>query len=843
VKWINFFLAVLFFLLFILSSKAQTGSDKIPLQEFLKTTEKRFNITFTYADENVQKVYIKPPRNTMSLDETLEFLQKNTPLEFKKIDSQFISISKIQQENIICGYVLDAESGEGISGASILSNGNHTVTSHDGYFEMEIPDENGSMTIQSMGFLPVKRNAKTLIGKPCTTLRLRPKTIELQEVVIQNYLTKGINKEITGSFEIQPDELGILPGLIEQDVLETVQALPGILSAQEKVADINVRAGTNDQNLVLWDGIRMYQNGHFFGLISAFNPYLTDHVILSKNGTSAALDEGVSSTIEILSNDKVIEKFSGGAGLNFINGDVFFKIPVTRKLSVQASARRSLADIIKTPTYSMYYDRAFRNTEVINVTAIDEDEKIDNDESFIFHDANVKLIYDPTPKDKLRINLINFSNNLEFEENAAINDTSVFKTSSLSQNNIAFGLTYSRQWNEHMKTHILGYYTRYDLRAVNQDVSNEQRLIQENEVIEDGLKADISIAVKNSALLTCGYQFTEVGIGNLQDVNNPVFYQYIKKVLRTHAVFTEAEVNSRSNRTNLRIGLRANYFEKFNEISVEPRFSLNHRFYKNFSVELMGEIKTQTATQVINLQNDFLGVENRRWILANENDIPIVNSKQISTGLNFENQGFLISLDGYFKYVDGITTSSQGFQNQFQNQPRSSGSYQSYGIDVLVNQHIGNFSTWMSYSYSHNICSFPGLDTLDFPSNLDIPHAANLAASYQIKSLELSAGMKWRKGIPITTPIEGSEIENGGINYGTPNAKRLSDYLRLDFSIKYGIELRNKMRLFLGASIWNLTNRKNVVNQYYRLNDANELEIVKQNSLGLTPNVSVRLHF
>lgn len=60
-------------------------------------------------------------------------------------------------------------------------------------------------------------------------------------------------------------EFGILPGLIEPDILQTVQALPGIKSIDETVSDINVRGGTNDQNLILWNGIKMYQSGHFLG--------------------------------------------------------------------------------------------------------------------------------------------------------------------------------------------------------------------------------------------------------------------------------------------------------------------------------------------------------------------------------------------------------------------------------------------------------------------------------------------------------------------------------------------------------------------------------------------------
>ncbi|NND51247.1 MAG: Plug domain-containing protein, partial [Flavobacteriaceae bacterium] len=148
----------------------------------------------------------------------------------------------------------------------------------------------------------------------------------LDEVVVVNYLTKGISLKNDGIIRLQPKQFGILPGLIEPDVLQTIQSLPGIMSVDERVSNLNVRGGTHDQNLILWDGIKMYQSGHFFGLISAFNPYLTEDVIVSKNGASAMYGDGVSSIIDMRSSNELQAKFSGGAGLNLISADAYTKV-------------------------------------------------------------------------------------------------------------------------------------------------------------------------------------------------------------------------------------------------------------------------------------------------------------------------------------------------------------------------------------------------------------------------------------------------------------------------------------------------------------------------------------
>ena len=86
---------------------------------------------------------------------------------------------------------------------------------------------------------------------------MQPEIEALEEVVLEDYLTLGIYKKKDGSLEIRSQELDILPGLTEPDILQALQALPGIQSINETVSNINVRGGTHDQNLILWDGIKM----------------------------------------------------------------------------------------------------------------------------------------------------------------------------------------------------------------------------------------------------------------------------------------------------------------------------------------------------------------------------------------------------------------------------------------------------------------------------------------------------------------------------------------------------------------------------------------------------------
>ncbi|WP_166967909.1 TonB-dependent receptor plug domain-containing protein [Yeosuana marina] len=667
-------------------------------------------------------------------------------------------------------------------------------------------------------------------------------TQQLDEIIINNYLTKGITKLNDGTTTIKPETFGILPGLIEPDILQTIQALPGVYSIDETVSNINIRGGTHDQNLFLWDGIKMYQSGHFFGLISAFNPYTTKQVNISKNGTRAKYGDGISSVIDMQLSDNIDNKFKAGAGFNLINADAYAKIPLSKKTELQLSTRRSLTDLIVTPTYDQYFKRVFQDSDLTDTK--DDNYSISKNEDFYFYDVTAKFLYDITKKDRIRVHFLNVNNNLNYDEQSTVNDNSEALNSKLSQQNLATGITYTKDWSNTLSTSAQVYMSNYNLDATNFDILNNQRLIQENKVTDYSSKLDVNYEVNHQLKFNSGYQFSEIGVSNLEDVNNPIFRSYIKEVIRSHALYAETSLLSNSAKTNLKLGTRVNYYQKFNLILVEPRLSFSQRFLNDFRFEILGELKSQTTSQIIDLQNDFLGIEKRRWILSNNSDIPVIKSKQLSAGIHYHKNKLLVSAETYIKYVEGVTTRSQGFQNQYQF-VKDIGSYQIKGVDLLVNKQFNDVvSTWIGYSYSKNDYTFSTVNNGNsFPNNVDIRHTLTLAGTYTYNNLKLALGLNWHSGKPTTNPIVNNEMVDGSINYESPNSSHLKDYLRTDCSATYDFNISNNTLATIGASIWNVTNKKNVINTYYTLEDNDVVSKIENLSLGITPNVSFRLQF
>ena len=825
-------------LFIVASSVVAQENKKQPLTEVLSVIGKQYNVTFSYGDETIQEIFVSPPVAQNKIKDILLYLQQATGLQFQQIGNRYIIVSETKPILLTaCGYITN-DDGEKLSGATVESNAGYAISDEDGNFTLPYLQKEDSITLRYLGYNTHIISAKTLTGIPCATVLMTKSLIRLPEIILTDYITDGIDKKNDGTFAINAKTLGMLPGLTEADMLQTIQALPGIQSINESISDINVRGGSNDQNLLLWDGIKMYHTGHFFGLISAFDPNLTKKVTLIRNGTTAEFGDGISSTIHIQTEDKLSNDFSGGAGVNLINGSVFAKIPLTKKTSLNVSSRRSIADLIRTPTYKQYFERAFKGTDVTNSSLADT--LAGKNEKFNFQDVSLKFIYDLSPRDKIRISFLNVKNKIEYQENALSGSTIKSKTSSLDQGNLVSGISYSRLWSQRLRTSAQAYLSTYNLLAVNNDLKNDQRLTQENKVLDTGLKLNAQVSLTNKIDFLSGYQFYEMGVTNLEDINNPPFRRHVKKVIRSHAVFSEFNFDFPT--THIRIGVRGTYYPNFTKIILEPRLVFNQKIFNNFNFEILGEMKNQSSVQVIDLQSDFLGVEKRRWVLANNNDIPILQNKHISAGLSFKKKGLLLSSEVYYKLVEGVITSSQGFQNQFQFN-RSSGSYVVMGADFLVSKTLNHFTIWASYSNVNNNYTFSQLSPSSFPSNFDVRHQINAGNSYEYGNFALSYGINWHSGKPYTPPDGVNPVLGKEINFALPNSARLDNYFRADVSLKYQFSIQPKMRVQIATSIWNILNTKNTLNAYYTVNEQGAPQPVYQNSLGLTPNFLIKVTF
>lgn len=830
----KYYIVIIFCSLTFLKSQSQTDEQKVLLVEVLKEISNTHNITFNHESSLLKAIKVRPLPKRLSLFAKIRNLEKQTGLIFNKISDYVITISKPIK---VCGYIKEAQLNKPLLGVTIHGKSGYSISDENGYFEIELHSIDEFLTLRHLGFKTIERQASFFNLEKCEAVFMFEQEEVMSPILLNAYLVRGIDKRQDWTTSIDYNKFSLLPGLIESDVLKTVQALPSILSVDETVSNINIRGGSHDQNLILWDDIKMYQTGHFFGLISSFNPNMTQKASIINNGTDVSYTDGVSGTIHMQTENQVDSNFGGTFGLNFLSADIFSNIPIDEKSSLQIAARKSIDDLVRTPTYDVYYERVVQETEahenILEVT--------NSNQEFSFYDTSLRWLFKPTDKDFFRLNFLLIDNNLSFNETANTNGSIETRESSVSQNSIVGGINYRREWNDNLYTILNIYETDYKLQAINADVIASQRFLQENIVSETGIKLE-GVYNKNLWRFKLGYNFFETEVINLNDIDLPRFVRRDEEILREHSAYGQARFSNDHKSFSIRTGMRASYIPKFNKFLIEPRLSIRTSLDDSFDIELLGELKHQSTSQVVNFQNDFLGIEKRRWQLADNDNIPILESKQASFGVMYKRDGWLLDGKMFYKVVDGITTQSQSFTTKYEFE-QERGSYEAFGVEFLGRKKFNSFNFWMSYSYIDNTYTFDTLEEIEFSSNFDITHSITFGTTYSNKSWNISAGMNYRTGKPTTTPLAEAEIVDNDINFSIANNKRLQDYLRIDASAIYKFKINNRFRSEVGASIWNLSNKKNAINNYYRVGESDLANKFSRFSLGLTTNAIIKLYF
>tara|TARA_R110002072_G_scaffold163357_1_gene315884 strand:+ start:49493 stop:52078 length:2586 start_codon:yes stop_codon:yes gene_type:complete len=843
---------IVIFLSIFQFSIAQNDLKKIPLTEVIAALESRFNVRFSYNEQLLQNIKVVAPNVNDDLEKSLTFLKISNPIEFTQIGERYIAIRFNARQISVCGTIINTQTGSPLSGVSLITNSSQTGTDKGGNFSLSGISEIEIIRVYYLGLELKKIIARDLLNdsNKCPLVFVNDDLNLLPTVILHSYITKGISKNANGSVTIYNKNFEILPSLIEPDILQIAQVLPGVESFDETASNINVRGGKSDELLLLWDDMRVYQSGHFFGLISAFNPNLTQDVTIYKNGTSPRYGESVSGVISMRTDNEIPEEISGGLGVNLSSASVYAKIPASESLSFTVSGRTSINNGIGNPVYKEFFKRTFQNTVVTNLQNNTSEGLRSTDEKFNFYDIGLKGLWNITKNDKIRYNFLTVNNKLQFTERFVSSENSDATISNLNQRTSMNGLSYERDWSRRFSSTALWYATQYFLDEANRDVETDEATSQRNKVKENGLKIDFSYIYNDILQLKTGYQYTKTDVTDTESSSVSSGIESTTNTVTSHAFFADSKWSFFQNKTKVNFGIRFTNYPNLKASYFEPRINLFHKLSDAVSIFTSAELKNQSIIQFIDIESNLLGVENKKWIAANEDDNPILESKQVSLGAIFSKNNWSFTSEGFFKVVDNIAAQNQGFRNQLENSSEI-GSYESKGIEFSISKQTERLSAWFSYTFMKNDYTFNNLAPATFRSNLDVRHAFNLAASYSIGNFKFSLGNTYHSGLPYTSPASNTElITNNGVSeiqYNTPNNESLDNYFRTDFSALYDFKIDETFRGKINLAMLNILNRKNALATYYRMetgDDGNSIiNRIDKFSLGFTPNISFLLLF
>ncbi|WP_299440161.1 carboxypeptidase-like regulatory domain-containing protein [uncultured Aquimarina sp.] len=857
-----------FFILIYFSSFSQKTVkpeyENTSLDTILKVLEKSYNIKFSFNPD-----IIKDEKITIlekgSLEKILQKIQSQTLVLFEKVNDRYYVIRKKRKKGRIpiCGYLLDSVTKKPLPEA-FVSNKNQSksvISDINGYFQLFLSEPNDTIDIRFLGYKNKQFIAKQLESTDCAKILLSEDDFQLGEVVITEYVTSGISRQgASSAINIDPSKLGILPRLVEPDVLQTLQFLPGVQSPTETASALHIRGGTPDHNLILWDGIKMYSTGHFFDLLSIFNPYITENIKLFRSSTEAKYGNRISGVVDIESKNEIPKDFGFGIGFNMTSADAYIEVPVNKDLGFIISGRRAFTDFIETATFRSYSERAFQSIRFFVDNQKLDQETVENENVFYFTDLTVKAILDISENEKFTISSIFTNNDLDYILN--IKNIQGFsepfdenQIDNLKFVNQGVNMKWDKNWNTDFSLSANVYFSNYDFdyngvresRATSDGFLFFQNNIVEKNVIRDtgsSLHANWKINSKNS--FVSGYDFSTNDVSYNADYSASRFTFDESNSNITHAVFGEYKFNS-NEKIKISAGIRGNYFSVLDKAYWEPRINVEITLFKDIISKISAERKNQVISQISNyLPNDF-NLDNQIWLLADSEFVSMLSSDQFSGGFSINKNDWYIDIEGYYKSTSGLTSFANGFNGVLD---LETGESEVFGLDVLIKKRINNYRTWIGYSLTDQDFKFEGVNEGEyFPGNFDISHYLSWIHSYQWNNFEFSLGWNIRTGRPFT-PAQGiTETDNLlFIDYGEVNSERLDTYHRLDFSAsyKFNFSKSDTWRSKIGFSLFNLYDRKNILNRTYNIRfDNNDylLQEVNTFSSGITPNVSFRIDF
>ncbi len=818
-----------------------------PLSKVISLIENKYKLKFSYINSLIdnKKVSITLTPG-LSPKKIIKKLQKQTQLNFKITGANYITIRSFNKKDRIeiCGYLVNKEK-KPIKNSSLLSVADSSVVhvNNVGFFKIKQTLYDSEIIINAPGFVQKKLNTKILFKEECPLIFLTNVPEEVLEVVhIQEHLAKGITQN-GNAIHIDLDKVEALPGQTEPDILHTLQLTPGVNNPFETASGLFVRGGSPNQNLVLWNGIKTYQQGHLFGMISAFNPYVAKDVDFFKKGVSAKYGDRVSGVIDIKSENQITNKFTGGSGFNMIHADAVAHIPIINdKASLQISGRRSYTDVLETFTYKQFSDRVFQNTKITETASFD-----DKSNNFFYADYNANLILKPSKNNTIEVNTIYNRNDLNFKTDQ---DIESFNDNLITKNE-GYNFNWNHNYTQNLSQKISAYYTKYNLnyqfitRNLDEIVEIETK---KNRVRDFGGAYDIDYKISNHQKIAMGYQFSKNRIKykfNTTTTNYELTLDEDNRSLNTHSAYTEY-ILQKPGSYHLSTGLRLNYYSELKETYIEPRIFAEKNITKNWKINSSIEYRSQATSQIRESVISELSLENHIWTLANDNQFPIINSYQYTFGTIFKANKWYFDIDTYYKQIDNITSRTAGFLNPTDDTYHT-GKSRILGVDLFIKKKFKNYKTWVSYSYINTRNLFDGINNnRPFPGNWNIEHTIKWSHFYKINNFHFSLGWMWHSGKAFTN-ISGIDDSDNIImlEYDNINSNNLPKYHRLDFSTIYNFKLNSDSttKYRIGLSLLNVYDKKNILNKEFRTTNSLMKRLIntKIYSLGITPNISFRV--
>ncbi len=828
--------------------------------DIMQDIESQTDILFSYKIADVENRFIEVHIETDSIELILEEVFTKNQLTYVRLEGNFIAIKAmpIPIKGYVCGTIKDAESNSILPYATVQIEGSSvgTAANEQGFFELNQLQIGSNLVIRYVGYEQRLYSIKAIDGD-CVEIYLELPDYSDDFLIIKDYILDGIDLQDNGaSTVLSPRRIGSLPGAAEPDVLALAQFLPGISSPSSQASDIRIRGCTPDQNLILWENIPIYHAAHYFGMVSAINPFIIDEMEVYRGGFGAEYGGRIAGVMKLSSSNERDTLVRYGVGINmthaYLYGHQF--LPGKRPVSIDFSLRRSYDEWFRTPTFK---NIALYNEQGLilgNKALAGLPDHIMVEDDIYFGDANIKISSKLSATQRLEFSGL-FARN-QFIDDIQNNVQNEFQSDSLFISNIGLSAFYQKQWNSSIQSNIQGIYTNYSFDyAFANRVDNPEDFQVIGEKTNQIIDRQIGISTKGKNRLhqvwEIGYQYNhyEVAFSVLEQVRMDTKVEDNANTQSSlHSLYVSWK-NPIHQIIGVNIGLRTSLFGRFDNLYPEPRVRLSYALNDQISVHANYGRHYQFISQVQEFRGNNFGISASLWALSERNKIPVQSADLFQIGSVASFGQWVFDIQAYRRTISNLSSRAHDIELVDRGQPIV-GSADILGLDILIKKRYKNLKSWLSYSLSRTAFEFLELQEAAFLSDFDQTHVLQWSNKIRIQRFELGLGLKFASGLPYSEIVD--FIQTGQDNqyqliYSGINTERLSPIYEINSSIAYNYQWNKHQTMTISFSVLNLFNQENIESREYFLlqgpNMTTNITSLERRNLLFTPNLSVRLEF
>jgi hypothetical protein len=730
----------------------------------------------------------------------------------------------------ITGFIRNSKTGEPVTNASVYVDSNYAATTDmDGRYTVNVPTGSHVLGVTLVGMKDT-RLRMSVYSRGKLDIDMDEQVQTLKEVVVSSNRVVNIKSVQMGVQRLTIENIRRIPTVFgEADVLRAIVSLPGVKTVGEASTGFNVRGGSADQNLILFNDATIYNPSHFFGLFSAFNPDVIKDIELYKSSVPAKYGGRLSSVLDISGREGNKKEITGSAGIGLVTSRFHIEGPLAKnKTSFILGGRTTYANWLLNLLPSEY-----KNSRAS------------------FQDVNLIIHH-----------RIDSNNHIYFSGYFSNDRFSLASDTTYGYSNRNLSLKWRHQFNRKFSSILIAGFDQY-LYNVSSDENKVNAFRLGFDINQFNLRADFEYFMNSK------HSF-DFGVSSIRYKLHPGFFDPLgsqsavspDEVQAEQAIESGAYFTHRFNPTpklSFSTGLRYSLFNYLGPQEVriytpgqpitptnlsgtkeydkgkmiqtyggpEYRVSVRYAFSNTFSIKAA----FNSLRQYIHLlSNTAIIAPTDIWKLSDVNIKP-QKGAQLSFGIynNFRSNTIETSIEAYYKkitdYLDYKPGASLFLNHSIETEVINTRG-KAYGIEVLIKKTVGKLTGWISYTYSRILLQ--ASDTTQgvlvnkgnyYPANYDKPHDVTLTGNFKLNHrFSVSLNSTYSTGRPITLPI-GRYYYAGSqrVLYSDRNAHRIPDYFRTDFSmnIEGNHKIKQKTHNSWTIGVYNLLGRKNPYSVYY----------------------------